>query len=139
MENNFKNKLADEKKEIIDFLLQFLNEQENQFKNQKLHQEIFNELKEFVTSGKTARGSIFMMTHKLLNSNNEKEALKIAASLELIHSGLLIHDDIIDQDQKRRGRNSIWYQFEQKAISENKKNAELYGKSLAICTANICY
>ena len=139
MENNFKNQLSAEKKEIIEFIIQFLNEQENQFRNQKLHQKIFNELKEFVTSGKTARGSIFMMTHRLLNHNNKEEALKIAAALELIHSGLLIHDDIIDQDQKRRGRNSTWFQFQEKAIQENKKNAELYGKSLAICTANICY
>ena len=139
MENNFKNQLSAEKKEVIEFILQFLNEQENQFKNQKLHQEIFNELKEFVTSGKIARGSIFMIAHKIINPNNKKEALKIAAALELIHSGLLIHDDIIDQDKKRRGRNSIWYQFQEKAIKENKKNTELYGKSLAICTANICY
>jgi geranylgeranyl diphosphate synthase type I len=140
MQNNFLESLKEEKKEISQFLINFLEEQELEFKDQKLHQEIFTEIKAFVVAGKMARGGIFNLSQKVIsNQSNTEDSLKVAAALELIHSGLLIHDDIIDQDQKRRGRNSSWYQFKLKAENEESRDAELYGKSLAICTANICY
>jgi len=140
MQNNFLKSLKEEKKEISQFLINFLEEQELEFKDQKLHQEIFTEIKAFVVAGKMARGGIFNLSQKVIsNQSNTEDSLKVATALELIHSGLLIHDDIIDQDQKRRGRNSSWYQFSLKAKSEKSREPELYGKSLAICTANICY
>jgi geranylgeranyl diphosphate synthase type I len=37
-----------------------------------------------------------------------REALPAAAALELLHNFSLIHDDIEDQDQRRRGRPTVW-------------------------------
>ena len=40
-----------------------------------------------------------------------EEALKLAAAVEFIHSATLLHDDVIDNSDKRRGRdtaNALW-------------------------------
>lgn len=36
------------------------------------------------------------------------EALPVAASLEIFHNFTLIHDDIVDKDEFRRGRPTVW-------------------------------
>lgn len=41
----------------------------------------------------------------------KRSSLKIAASLEMLHSATLIHDDIIDDSPLRRGLPSIESQF----------------------------
>jgi geranylgeranyl diphosphate synthase, type I len=40
-----------------------------------------------------------------------REAIDIAASLELLHSFSLVHDDIEDGDRERRHRATVWAQF----------------------------
>lgn len=40
-----------------------------------------------------------------------EQALCAAVAVEYLHLGTLIHDDIIDQDELRRGSPSVWKQF----------------------------
>lgn len=40
-----------------------------------------------------------------------KKALPAAASVELVHNFSLVHDDIQDKSQKRRGRFTVWMQW----------------------------
>ena len=65
----------------------------------------------FVTSGKTTRGSLAVYIYSLFRKNLPPSIYKAAAALELYHSGLLIHDDIMDRDNLRRGKPSIWEQY----------------------------
>lgn len=39
-------------------------------------------------------------------------ALKIAIAVELLHNASLVHDDLQDSDQRRRGRPSVWAKFD---------------------------
>ena len=134
-------KLQTEKKLIDAWLLNFLQEEEKNFNQQTLVKEAFTIIKDFVISGKTLRGGLFLLTTKVLNAQNyqknQKDLLKIAAALELIHSSLLIHDDIIDQDETRRGQDSVWQNYTKFAIKNNYKNTTNYGQSLAICLGNV--
>ncbi len=41
-------------------------------------------------------------------SGTWRQALPAAAAIELLHNFTLIHDDIEDQDKKRRGRPTVW-------------------------------
>lgn len=134
-------RLQEIKKTINPFLLNFLDEEGKKFQNQELATEAFSKIKAFAISGKTVRGGLFLLATRELNQEKyekyQNDLLLIATTLELIHSSILIHDDIIDQDEKRRGQDSIWNQYEQDAISKNYQDSKNYGQSLAICLGNI--
>lgn len=134
-------KLLKEKKLIDAWLVSFLNKEEKNFNQQALVKEAFSIIKDFVQSGKTVRGGLFLLATKALNKKtyekNQKDLLAIAAALELIHSSLLVHDDIIDQDEMRRGQDSVWQKYAKNAIKNDYKNPQNYGQSLAICVGNI--
>lgn len=134
-------KIKEEKKLIVNWLLNFLDEEEREFNQQALVKEAFAIIKDFVKKGKTLRGGLFLLATKALSvkayKKNQKDLLAIAAALELIHSSLLVHDDIIDQDETRRGQDSVWQKYAKNAIKNDYKNPQNYGQSLAICVGNI--
>lgn len=59
-----------------------------------------------VYGGKRFRSSLCLLIADMYNSRTE--ALQTAASLELYHNFTLIHDDIVDKDELRRGRPTVW-------------------------------
>lgn len=133
--------LQEEKKLIDNWLLNFLTSKEQEFKQQILAKEAFIIIKDFVTSGKTIRGSLFLLASKTVDQKNyetnQVDFLAIASALELIHSSLLVHDDIIDQDEMRRGQDSVWQKYTKNALKKDYKNPQNYGQSMAICLGNI--
>ena len=56
--------------------------------------------------GKMLRPSLTLITSEAVDGNRQI-ALKSAASIELIHTFSLIHDDIMDKDDMRRGMPSV--------------------------------
>ncbi len=57
--------------------------------------------------GKFIRPSLVLFTTEELGGNIE-QALPAAIGLELVHNFSLIHDDIQDHDEIRRGRKTVW-------------------------------
>ncbi len=88
----------------------------------------------FCKKGKMVRGNLLLESIKILSEGKNVNAVPLAASIELIHSGLLIHDDIMDQDALRRGNPTIHKQLE-KFAGNSKANAE----ALAICIGDISF
>lgn len=60
--------------------------------------------------GKKIRPSLVVLSSEAAGGHAE-EALKTAAAVELIHTFSLIHDDIMDKDDKRRGRPSVHVKY----------------------------
>ncbi|MGO9388217.1 MAG: polyprenyl synthetase family protein [Methanobacterium sp.] len=56
--------------------------------------------------GKKIRPSLVLLSSEVVGGSIEG-ALKTAAAVELIHTFSLIHDDIMDQDEMRRGMPSV--------------------------------
>lgn len=56
--------------------------------------------------GKKLRPVLVVLSSESVGGRTEN-ALKTAASMELIHTFSLIHDDIMDKDEKRRGKPSV--------------------------------
>lgn len=56
--------------------------------------------------GKKIRPSLVVLSCEAVGGKSE-HALKTAASMELIHTFSLIHDDIMDKDEMRRGKPSV--------------------------------
>lgn len=50
------------------------------------------------------------------------DAVRLAAAAELLHNASLVHDDVQDQEQMRRGRPAVWVAF---------------GKDVAICVGDL--
>jgi len=58
-------------------------------------------------SGKRVRPIILLLANEA-QGGNWQQALPAAAAIELLHNFTLIHDDIEDGDQLRRGRPTLW-------------------------------
>ncbi len=63
------------------------------------------------SGGKRLRALLTLESAKLTGYSEEKRDVNLAACVELIHSATLLHDDVIDESELRRGvktTNSIW-------------------------------
>ena len=68
--------------------------------------ELQNASKHLITGGKKIRPSLVLLSCAAVGGNVDS-ALKTAAAVELIHTFSLIHDDIMDKDDMRRGKPSV--------------------------------
>ncbi|MFZ2777672.1 MAG: polyprenyl synthetase family protein [Candidatus Moraniibacteriota bacterium] len=72
-----------------------------------------------------------------------KDLLRASMAMELVQSFLLIHDDIIDRDELRRGEDTVHKIFEkigEKKFSfgKNIREKEHFGRSAAILVGDVC-
>lgn len=62
--------------------------------------------------GKLMRPALACLAARaLLTSHNREDRIRVATAVELIHTATLLHDDVIDKSQLRRGRqtvNAMW-------------------------------
>jgi geranylgeranyl diphosphate synthase type I len=91
----------------------------------------------FSTQGKMIRGGLVILGHTLFADDISDAVMKTAAAIEIIHSSLLIHDDIMDRDDLRRGEKTFHIQYEEEWMKRGTPEPEHYGKSLAICAGDI--
>jgi len=113
------------------FLKKFLISTKTKNKNISIwHKDIENKILPFVLSGKSMRGLLVLLGSGKTGVNS----LRLASALELLHSAFLIHDDIMDEDEKRRGRDSIYSQYRKESQSKDLH----YGISQAISLGDIC-
>ena len=61
--------------------------------------------------GKRIRPLLTLLTFKAFCGHREKDAVNIAVAMELIHAATLLHDDIIDSADYRRGKESAYKRY----------------------------
>ena len=100
--------------ESIRSLVQADLEATNQFINTELKSDIplINQLMEYILScgGKRIRPILVLLSARAFNHQDQRH-ITLAASIELIHTATLLHDDVVDHATMRRGRdtaNTIW-------------------------------
>jgi len=64
--------------------------------------------------GKLLRPAFFLLTAKAGEKYDRDQLVHVAASVEVLHMASLIHDDIIDEAETRRGLPTVQSQFGQK-------------------------
>lgn len=69
----------------------------------------------------------------------EERAIPAAAAVEVYHTWTLVHDDIIDNDPKRRGFPTVHEQFRSLALNEgySEREASDYGRNIAILAGDL--
>ena len=63
------------------------------------------------SGGKRLRPTLVLLTAQLFANRDSQTSVRLAAVVELIHTATLIHDDVIDEAETRRGRastNALW-------------------------------
>ena len=63
------------------------------------------------SGGKRVRPMVTLLAFKTFGGTRIQDVVEIAASMELIHTATLLHDDIIDGAEYRRGKESAYKRF----------------------------
>jgi len=100
-------------REILDLVRPDLEKVEEEFRRQSVSNvRPITEISEYlqVSGGKRLRPALLLLAARFCGYEGPS-AIKLGAVVEMIHSATLIHDDIIDEADRRRGRpstNSRW-------------------------------
>lgn len=95
-----------------------------------LHSEVslINQISDYIINagGKRLRPALVILTSRALGANPQQmhKAIELAAIVEFIHTATLLHDDVVDESDMRRGRLTA--------------NAE-YGNSAAVLVGDFLY
>ena len=89
-------------------------------------------LKNLNSDGKLIRGFLIALGYKILKEDI-KYSYNLSLAYELFQTSILIHDDIIDNDNLRRGKDTIHYANFKKYKSLNEADAKKASESIGIC------
>lgn len=92
----------------------------------------FDHLALVSTKGKQFRGCLLVALYDSLGGKNIKTAVRLAAAVELYGTALLIHDDIMDRSETRRGMTTTFKSFELLAKENNLSDPQQFGLSVGI-------
>jgi len=136
------NDLANLKNKIDREIELFFDDKIKQIKNQEKPEELLEmteNLKDFILrSGKRIRPILFYCGYIIAEGREKEKILKVAISIELIHSFLLIHDDVIDQDDFRHGGLAMHYNYSEK-YKDKTKDPKHFGISAAIVVGDLAH
>lgn len=94
---------------VDELLTKYLNEQIEQAQEiDPSFANLWTHIKDLVLrGGKRLRPKLVIETHKKYGGQDMQLVMPVAAAWEMLHVGLLIHDDIMDGDFERRGKPNI--------------------------------
>jgi len=130
MKQNLKNK-------VDAALTKYLNSKIAEYNLTDIDAILGKSIKEFILrDGKRIRPILFLVSYLGFTRNKrlKSDQLKTALAFELLHDFLLIHDDIIDNSNTRRGKPTLHKIF-QSAFGQSEK----IGKDLSIVAADIIF
>jgi geranylgeranyl diphosphate synthase type I len=95
----------------------------------------YSELKDyFMSGGKRIRPLLTIATYNAFSKNRQEKIIYPSVGVEFLHNASLIHDDIIDKDDFRRGNPAFHYRFQNYHETyklKKMKNID-YGNSIGI-------
>ncbi|OGD62294.1 hypothetical protein A2160_00690 [Candidatus Beckwithbacteria bacterium RBG_13_42_9] len=96
--------------------------------------------------GKQHRGALAVLGYELAGGKDKEDILKASIMIELMETSILIADDVIDLDERRRGVATIHKQWEAKIKDQSRRSvgtkikndeARHFGESMAQITSII--
>jgi geranylgeranyl diphosphate synthase type I len=131
-------------KEVDKSLRSFMKDQLDSVKENSFLQYFYKKIEDFLFSGgKRIRPVMMITTFSAVDSNKKIEAaVRTSLSLELIHNASLIHDDIMDNADTRRGKQAfhkIFHDYAEKNHDNANINYANYGESMGILGGDYVY
>jgi len=131
MPNKIKNRIKKELKNYLKYL-------DNSYSLSKVSPTLFANIRNFILrKGKRVRPTLFIIGYLGFAKKQAANLYKCALSIELLHDFMLVHDDIIDKSDTRRGEPSMHKLFERQL--KNFKKIKFNGQDLAIVAGDVMY
>ncbi|MBF0384994.1 MAG: polyprenyl synthetase family protein [Candidatus Omnitrophica bacterium] len=130
--------LKELKKRIDCELRNFVKSAENTFGLKSLSPLLFRTIENYILrDGKRIRPILFIVGYQGFSKKTPKALYQSALAIELMHDFMLIHDDIIDKSELRRGQPSLHTIYNK--FLQGKGKAKFSGEDLAIVAGDIIY
>jgi geranylgeranyl diphosphate synthase type I len=99
---------------------------------------LIESLEGLLVGGKRLRPAFAYWGFRVAGGQDSDEVLRACASLEFLQACALIHDDVMDASDTRRGKPAIHKQFESRHVTSNwKGSAKLFGEGSAILVGDL--
>ena len=134
----FQTYLQEKKELILTYLHEFLKLQKPIVIN-RWGSDAIERLEQFMQNGKMIRGTLVFLGYDLSEKKEHSDLIKIASAMELFQAGLLIHDDIMDHDELRRGKPSMHNQYKQMFQKQGSNSPKDTAVSFALCIGDLAY
>lgn len=105
-----------------------------------ISKEILGHIYDLSKKGKKIRGFLVVLGYMLAGGGNEKRIYDTSTFIEIAQTALLIHDDIMDEDDRRRDQKTIHNIYEDIGKKTNiKPSPKRYGENMGICAGDIAF
>ncbi len=126
------------KKEIDKELRGFIGELNRSYALRRLSPLLFEGIRDFLLrDGKRIRPILFVIGYRGFARTDARHLYTSAIAIELLHDFMLVHDDIIDKSDTRRGKPSMHMMLD-KHLRGNG-HAKFNGQDLAIVIGDVMY
>ncbi len=136
--------------EILKTELQHVNQALNEYFDKRIedakalgpiHQRYYDNIREYMMrGGKRLRPLLVAVGYKCIKENVDvKHLYRVTSSLEMLHNGSLLHDDLIDHDETRRGGPTIhvlYREWFKQQMSRDEERARDFGAAMAIVSGD---
>ncbi len=126
------------KRKLDKELIKYITYVDRRYQLSRISPSLFRNIKAFtLREGKRIRPLLFIYGYKGFSSRNPQNLLRCALSMEFLHDFLLVHDDIVDRSQTRRGKPTMHVLLKKEIKQKNR--AKFTGEDLAIVVGDIMY
>lgn len=126
------------KKRLDKELVALIHKIDKVYSLKKISPLLFKNIKDFVLrDGKKIRPILFIIGYKGFARKTAPNLYTSALAIELLHDFFLVHDDIIDKSDTRRGKPSMHAMFN--TYLAKRKNIKFNGQDLAIISGDVLY
>ncbi|GAA1660348.1 geranylgeranyl pyrophosphate synthase [Citricoccus zhacaiensis] len=103
------------------------------------HRDLWDALSLASGGGKRFRPGLAVATHDALGGSSSDSVDRVGAALELLHTAFVVHDDVIDGDDVRRGRPNVSGTFAAAArdAGADQPAARHYGEAAGILAGDL--
>jgi geranylgeranyl diphosphate synthase, type I len=101
---------------------------------------VADELRSFLAGGKRIRPALLLLGYEAAGGVDRTAVLGPALALELLHTCALVHDDVIDRADTRRGRPTVHRAFAATHRAEGHAgDADAYGQAVAVLVGDLAF
>lgn len=100
---------------------------------------LWDQISNSVAHGKLTRPALVFLGYQAFVGREPKRAMNLACAFELLHTALLMHDDVIDRDYIRRGKPTLSAHYRGQALvaGRGEADAEHLGNSAAVIAGDL--